>query len=99
MERTGRVPRVSTRLAGSVTVGLSKCCRGLNAEALHLLRPLSGGAGNCTCRKPRPNSKEVNKMAAPVVEKVGVTVDRRFTEEGVHPFNMVEWEVRDAVIG
>src|SRR5213082_3375381 len=29
----------------------------------------------------------------------GVTVARRFTSEGVHPFDEVEWELRDAVIG
>src|SRR5919202_6091933 len=29
----------------------------------------------------------------------GVTVARRFTEPGVHPFDAVEWEIRDAVIG
>jgi ribonucleoside-diphosphate reductase alpha chain len=29
----------------------------------------------------------------------GVTVARRFTEPGVHPFDAVEWEVRDALIG
>src|SRR5688572_17072157 len=29
----------------------------------------------------------------------GVSVGRRFTEPGVHPFDAVEWELRDAVIG
>src|SRR5918992_329059 len=29
----------------------------------------------------------------------GVTVERRWTEAGVHPFDTVEWEIRDAVIG
>jgi ribonucleoside-diphosphate reductase alpha chain len=29
----------------------------------------------------------------------GVTVERRYTEPGVHPFDAVEWEIRDAVIG
>jgi ribonucleotide reductase alpha subunit len=29
----------------------------------------------------------------------GVTVARRFTEPGKHPFDGVEWEIRDAVIG
>jgi ribonucleoside-diphosphate reductase alpha chain len=29
----------------------------------------------------------------------GVSVPRRFTEAGVHPFDAIEWEVRDAVIG
>ncbi len=29
----------------------------------------------------------------------GLAIERRFTREGVHPFEEVEWEVRDAVIG
>jgi ribonucleoside-diphosphate reductase alpha chain len=29
----------------------------------------------------------------------GVTIERRFTEPGTHPFELVEWEIRDAVIG
>src|ERR671923_353197 len=29
----------------------------------------------------------------------GLTVERRFTTPGVHPFDDVEWELRDAVIG
>jgi ribonucleoside-diphosphate reductase alpha chain len=29
----------------------------------------------------------------------GLTVERRFTTPGVHPFDEVEWELRDAVIG
>src|SRR5256885_3478857 len=29
----------------------------------------------------------------------GLTVERRFTAPGVHPFDEVEWELRDAMIG
>ncbi len=29
----------------------------------------------------------------------GVAIERRFTERGKHPFELVEWEIRDAVIG
>jgi ribonucleoside-diphosphate reductase alpha chain len=29
----------------------------------------------------------------------GLTVERRFTTPGIHPFDEVEWELRDAVIG
>ncbi len=29
----------------------------------------------------------------------GVAVGRRFTEAGVHPFDAIEWEIRDALIG
>src|SRR4051794_534330 len=39
--------------------------------------------------------------AAPSVTAsgAGVSIPRRFTEEGKHPFDCVEWEIRDAVIG
>src|SRR6187549_2925587 len=29
----------------------------------------------------------------------GLAIERRFSSPGVHPFDEVEWEVRDAVIG
>src|ERR671925_1436750 len=29
----------------------------------------------------------------------GLTVERRYTTPGVHPFDEVEWEIRDAIIG
>ncbi|MEA2493081.1 MAG: ribonucleoside-diphosphate reductase alpha chain, partial [Thermoleophilaceae bacterium] len=29
----------------------------------------------------------------------GLRVSRRYTEAGAHPFDMVEWEIRDAIIG
>ena len=37
--------------------------------------------------------------AAAEVSTDGVTVERRFTDPGRHPFDAVEWEIRDAVIG
>jgi len=36
---------------------------------------------------------------SPRVNPKGVVVERRLTREGVHPFDDVEWEIRDAVIG
>jgi ribonucleoside-diphosphate reductase alpha chain len=36
---------------------------------------------------------------APNLEQGGLTVERRHTTPGVHPFDQVEWELRDAVIG
>ena len=36
---------------------------------------------------------------SPRVDKKGVVVERRLTREGVHPFDEIEWELRDAVIG
>ena len=39
--------------------------------------------------------------AAPSVTATGagVSVPRRFTEAGKHPFDCVEWDIRDALIG
>ncbi len=33
------------------------------------------------------------------IGRQGLTIDRRFTTAGVHPFDEIEWELRDAVIG
>jgi ribonucleoside-diphosphate reductase alpha chain len=43
----------------------------------------------------------MSKRAAnfPQTETDGITVERRFTTPGVHPFDEIEWELRDAVIG
>ncbi len=37
--------------------------------------------------------------AVPRSEEGGLSVERRFTEAGIHPFDAVEWELRDALIG
>src|SRR5919108_148975 len=44
---------------------------------------------------------ESRSVAAPNVtgSGAGVTVPRRFTEPDKHPFDCVEWEIREAVIG
>jgi ribonucleoside-diphosphate reductase alpha chain len=36
---------------------------------------------------------------ATTASTTGVAIERRYTEPGVHPFDAVEWEIRDAVIG
>src|SRR5215204_296232 len=33
------------------------------------------------------------------VAEGGLKIDRRFTQEGVHPFDAIAWETRDAIIG
>jgi ribonucleoside-diphosphate reductase alpha chain len=38
-------------------------------------------------------------MADTATKATGITVERRHTKPGVHPFDEVEWEIRDAVIG
>jgi ribonucleoside-diphosphate reductase alpha chain len=42
-------------------------------------------------------SKSAAKTAR--TESDGIIVERRFTTPGVHPFDEIEWELRDAVIG
>ena len=44
-----------------------------------------------------PMGKTAAKTAQ--TSRDGLTVERRFTTAGVHPFDEVEWELRDAVIG
>ncbi|MBF6620868.1 MAG: vitamin B12-dependent ribonucleotide reductase [Patulibacter sp.] len=34
-----------------------------------------------------------------ITDETALTVRRRFTEPGIHPFDQIEWEHRDAVIG
>jgi ribonucleoside-diphosphate reductase alpha chain len=43
----------------------------------------------------------MQKSAASTTEttRQGLAIERRFTREGVHPFDELEWEIRDAVIG
>src|SRR5918996_5798261 len=33
------------------------------------------------------------------VSRKGLAIERRFTSPDVHPFDQIEWEIRDAVIG
>jgi ribonucleoside-diphosphate reductase alpha chain len=40
-----------------------------------------------------------SNSTAATVSTAGVEIQRRYTEPGVHPFDAVEWEIRDAVIG
>ncbi|MCY3591463.1 MAG: vitamin B12-dependent ribonucleotide reductase [Acidobacteria bacterium] len=41
---------------------------------------------------------ETPGAAAEASSPAGLTIERRYTEAGVHPFDRVEWDVRDAVI-
>ncbi len=47
-------------------------------------------------------TKAVSETTIDTTAKVadgGLTIDRRFTTEGIHPFDEVVWEERDAIIG
>src|SRR3954464_3103674 len=49
--------------------------------------------------KKRGETMSDTRSAAPQTTGQGVTVGRRFTAPGVHPFDAVEWEIRDAEVG
>ncbi len=57
-----------------------------------LAAPVMGAAA----RAARPAAPPGAEAAAS--RPAGLTVGRRYTEPGVHPFDRVEWDVRDAVI-
>jgi ribonucleoside-diphosphate reductase alpha chain len=38
-------------------------------------------------------------ISAPKNGLKGLSIERRFSTAGVHPFDQIEWEIRDAVIG
>jgi ribonucleoside-diphosphate reductase alpha chain len=69
-------------------------------------RPVSASASDTShgdgatppARKPRSRAATANAIVE-VNGTAGLTVARRFTREGVHPFDQVAWEKRSAVIG
>ena len=51
-------------------------------------------------RAPRKSGSEHARMSSKVeIEAGGIQVERKFTHEGVHPFDEVTWETRTAAIG
>jgi ribonucleoside-diphosphate reductase alpha chain len=51
-------------------------------------------------RAPRKSGSEHARVSSKVeIEAGGIQVERRFTREGVHPFDEVTWEQRTAAIG
>src|SRR3954466_7130906 len=45
------------------------------------------------------SAADQSTLATPRIGATGVTVERYFTEAGTHPFDLVEWEIRDAEVG
>src|SRR5213593_5148158 len=41
---------------------------------------------------------EIAQESVPHAELKGLRIERRFTHEGVHPYDEIEWELRDSVI-
>src|SRR5215212_5060914 len=48
---------------------------------------------------PHTPTTTPGQTQAPAEKGRGIGIQRRFTEAGVHPFDAVEWEIRDAIIG
>src|SRR4029079_13474272 len=67
-------------------------------RAVSIFPPWGSPDESLTRGEVMPDSRHA---AAPAVTATGagVSVGRRFTESGVSPFDAVEWEIRDAVIG
>src|SRR3954462_3439043 len=55
----------------------------------------------CSPQKPSERRKlmpRATSKAANTTEK-GLVIERRFTSPGVHPYDELDWETRDAIIG
>ena len=63
--------------------------------------PVQARGFSSSPRMPLEGEDLMAKIAAKDVHasEVGLAVERRFTSPGVHPFDEIEWEIRDAVIG
>ncbi len=61
--------------------------RGTDREVL--AAPAAAGAAR---------SAQAASAPAPASSPTGLTIKRRYTEPGVHPFDRVEWDIRDALI-
>src|SRR3954464_7224531 len=55
----------------------------------------------CSPQRPSERRKLMPKATskAPITTEKGLVIERRFTSPGVHPYDELEWEKRDAIIG
>src|SRR5215208_266484 len=55
----------------------------------------------CSPQKPSERRKLMPKATskAAITTEKGLVIERRFTSPGVHPYDELEWETRDAIIG
>src|SRR3954468_1284596 len=55
----------------------------------------------CSPQRPSERRKLMPKATskAPITTEKGLVIERRFTSPGVHPYDELEWETRDAIIG
>src|SRR3954452_18376760 len=55
----------------------------------------------CSPQRPSERRKLMPKATskAAITTEKGLVIERRFTSPGVHPYDELEWEARDALIG
>src|SRR3954462_2119877 len=55
----------------------------------------------CSPQRPSERRKLMPKATskAAITPEKGLVIERRFTSPGVHPYDQLEWETRDAIIG
>src|SRR3954469_17225599 len=55
----------------------------------------------CSPQRPSERRKLMPKATskAAITTEKGLVIERRFTSPGVHPYDELEWETRDAIIG
>src|SRR3954453_17938765 len=72
-----------------------------NCVFRHFFRPTDWRSCVVTAESPPERSFSMSKtaVASPKNGLQGLSIERRFSTPGVHPFDQIEWEIRDAVIG
>src|SRR4051795_3596133 len=45
------------------------------------------------------SAADQSTLATPRIGATGLEIERYFTQAGTHPFDLVEWEIRDAEVG
>src|SRR5215510_14430442 len=65
------------------------------------VRPTRRRSCGVTPESPRDRRSSMSQTAtsAPKNGLKGLAIERRFSSAGTHPFDEIEWETRDAVIG
>ena len=96
----GRRPPLQGRpSSGSGSAGARRRFRSVRSRrAVSVFPPWGRQDESLTRGEVMPDSRNAT---APAITAAGdgVSVGRRFTEPGVSPFDAIEWEIRDAVIG
>src|SRR5436853_2901523 len=98
-----RLPRSSCRYCGLVTIrrAVAPAREAFICDFGHFFRPASERSCSVTAESRLDRSILMSKtaLASPKNGLQGLSIQRRLSTPGVHPFDQVEWEIRDAVIG